>query len=162
MILETERLLLRNFKYDDLDLLYKYRNEPNCAKYQSWDDTSREYLQSFIKEEKNKIVKGETLQLAISLKNNNELIGDTYIAFKNKTITLGYTISPQHQRKGYAYEILQSIISHLFKNFDDHEIVCMVHPDNEASKMLLEKLNFENEGYLKEIDSLIYSLHNLI
>jgi RimJ/RimL family protein N-acetyltransferase len=162
MILETERLLLRNFKYDDLDLLYKYRNELNCAKYQSWDDTSREYLQSFIKEEKNKIVKGETLQLAISLKNNNELIGDTYIAFKNKTITLGYTISPQHQRKGYAYEILQSIISHLFKNFDDHEIVCMVHPDNEASKMLLEKLNFENEGYLKEIDSLIYSLHNLI
>lgn len=29
MILETERLLLRNFIYDDLDSLYNYRNDPN-------------------------------------------------------------------------------------------------------------------------------------
>jgi len=162
MILETERLLLRNFIYDDLDSLYNYRNHPNCAKYQSWNDTSREYLQNFIEEQKNKTLNGETVQLAISLKNTNELIGDIYIAFKNKTITLGYTIAPQHQRKGYAYEILQSIISHFFKNFDEYEIVCMVHPDNKSSKMLLEKLNFENEGYLKELDSVIYSLRNLI
>lgn len=81
----------------------------------------------------------------------NELIGDIYLAFKDKTITLGYTIAPKHQRKGYAYEILQSIIFYFFNNFDEYEIVCMVHHDNKTSKMLLEKLNFENEGYLNNL-----------
>ena len=159
IILQTERLLLRNFKDDDLNSLFNYRNDPNCAKYQSWSNASREHLQSFIEEEKNKTIKDETVQLAIALKSTNELIGDIYIAFKNKTITLGYTIAPKYQRKGYAYEILQALICHLFKIFEEYEFVCMVHPENEASKRLLKKLSFENEGYLKELDSVVYSLN---
>ena len=82
-----------------------------------------------------------------------------YIAFKEKVITLGYTIDPKYQRKGYAYEILKSFINYLYNKFYEYEIVCMVHPNNEASKKLLEKLNFNNKGYLEQVDSLLYSLN---
>ena len=34
----------------------------------------------------------------------------------------------------------------------------MVHPDNIASKRLLEKLNFKNEGYSEKMKSVIYLL----
>ncbi len=32
MILETERLILRNFKDNDFDILFEYRNDSTCVK----------------------------------------------------------------------------------------------------------------------------------
>lgn len=160
MILETERLVLRNFKDSDLDCLYDYRNNILCSKYQRWEENSKEYLADFIKNEKGKILNGETIQLAIALKSTDILIGHIYVAFKGKTITLGYTISYRHQRNGYAYEMLKSFIEKLFEMFPTYEIACLVHPENIASKKLLEKLNFKNEGYESKINSVIYVLNN--
>ena len=45
----TKRLRLRKFKEDDLEELYDYRNNDSCNKYQRYDDTSKEYLNNFIK-----------------------------------------------------------------------------------------------------------------
>ena len=39
-----------------------------------------------------------------------------------------------------------------------YELVALVHPDNEPSKNLLEKLNFESEGYAEKLDSIVYCL----
>ena len=50
-IIETDRLVLRNFKEKDIDILYSYRNNKNCSKYQRWENTSKEFLINFIKEE---------------------------------------------------------------------------------------------------------------
>lgn len=158
MILETKRLILRNFKDKDLDTLFSYRNDNNCAKYQRWKDTSRESLKDLISKNKNSKIDGNTVQLAISLKATDELIGDVFVAFKDKVITLGYTIAPKYQRNGYAFEIISAIKDYLFDNFEGYEIVGLVHPDNEPSKKLLEKLDFINEGYAKVIDSIIYSM----
>ncbi|WP_416906554.1 GNAT family N-acetyltransferase [Paraclostridium sordellii] len=72
---------------------------------------------------------------------------------------MGYTISEKYQRKVYAYEILNEFIEYSFKKFKNYnEIVAMVHPDNIASKRLLEKLNFKNEGYSEKMKSVIYLL----
>ena len=46
--LQTDRLILRNLSPDDLDTLYLYRNNADCAQYQHWENTSREYLKDFI------------------------------------------------------------------------------------------------------------------
>ena len=45
----TKRLRLRKFKEDDLEELYDYRNNDRCNKYQRYNDTSKEYLNNFIK-----------------------------------------------------------------------------------------------------------------
>ena len=78
VFLETERLLLRNFKNNDLEILYEYRNNPNCYKYQRWSNTSKEYLKDFIEKEKYKTISKNTMQIAISLKKSKILIGDIY------------------------------------------------------------------------------------
>lgn len=155
--LKSENLVLRNLHKDDLQTLFEYRNDENCAKYQRWEDTSLDYLKNLIENNKEKnILDKETLQLAIGLASTNELVGDMFVAFKDKVITLGYTISPKHQRRGFAYEIIKSLVNYIFDNFDGYEIVCLVHPENEPSKNLLNKLNFKNEGYVEKIDSIIY------
>lgn len=160
VFLETKRLVLRNLKYEDLNTLFEYRNDPHCAKYQRWDNTSLDYLKGLI--EKNntaRILDKKTMQVAIGLKSSNELIGDMFIAFKDNTITLGYTIATKHQRNGYAYEILKGVMTYIFDNFSNYEIACLVHPNNEPSIKLLEKLNFKNEGYVKSIDSVVFSIN---
>ena len=159
IFIKTNRLLLRTFQSEDLDTLFNYRNDLNCSKYQRWENSSLEYLESLIQQNKPlKILDKKTLQLAIAMNSTNEIVGDVYIGFKNKTITLGYTISTKYQRKGYAYEMLKSLIDYIFDTFPQYEIVCMVHPDNEPSLQLLKKLNFKDEGYEKSIESIVYSL----
>ncbi|MGL5755528.1 MAG: GNAT family N-acetyltransferase [Paraclostridium sp.] len=159
VILETDRLILRKFKSEDLDSLYEYRNDEECGRYQRWENTELEYLKEFIENEKNKELKEDNIQVAIELKANKQLIGDIFIAFKEKTVTIGYTISPKYQRKGYAYETLKELINYIFERFTSYdEIVAMVHPDNLPSKNLIEKLNFKKEGYFEKVSSIIYSM----
>lgn len=159
-IIETDRLILRKFEEKDIYILHSYRNNETCKKYQRWDNTTKEYLKNFIKEEELKTIKDDRLQLAIAHKENDDLVGDIFIAFRGKCITIGYTIDYRYHRNGYAYEIIKTLITYLFDNFKGYEIVGLVHPDNEASKKLLEKLNFYNEGYVEKLNSLVYSLKN--
>lgn len=160
--LSSTRLSIRKFKETDLNTLYSYRNDADCAKYQRWENTTLEQLRDVIQKQQHRKLEDGDIQLAIARHDTDELIGDVYIAIKGHTITLGYTILPKHQRKGYAYEVLSSLILRLFNKYKGFEIVCLVHPDNHPSIKLLEKLNFTNEGYEEKIDSLIYSITNII
>ncbi|MGL4336441.1 MAG: GNAT family N-acetyltransferase [Turicibacter sp.] len=159
-IVESDRMILRYFEENDLTILYDYRNNRDCSKYQRWDDTSKEYLKNFIKEQSLKTLNDDSLQLAIADKQSNVLVGDIFIAFKEKCITIGYTIDAKYHRQGYAFEMIKELIRYLFDNFKDYEIVALVHPNNEPSKKLLEKLGFKNEGYVQKLDSEVYSLLN--
>src|SRR6185437_16278254 len=49
--LETARLRLRRFREDDLEPFLAYRNDPEVARYQSWEHTSLAEAQAFIQAE---------------------------------------------------------------------------------------------------------------
>lgn len=158
IMLETKRLILRNFQDKDIEELFDYRNNDKCKKYQRYYDTSKNYLINFININKNKVFLSEEEQhFAIALK-TGELIGDLSIFFKNRTVTLGYTISYKHQRNGYAFEILSALIEEIHNKYDNYEIIAMTEKGNEASINLLKKLGFINEGYEEKIESYIFSL----
>ena len=113
----TKRLRLRKFKEDDLEELYDYRNNDSCNKYQRYDDTSKEYLNNFIKVNKSsEFLLEEEQHFAIALR-TGELIGDLSIYFNNNTITIGYTISYKYQRNGYAFEILSNLIEVIHERY---------------------------------------------
>ena len=155
----TKRLRLRKFKEDDLEELYDYRNNDSCNKYQRYDDTSKEYLNNFIKVNKSsEFLLEEEQHFAIALR-TGELIGDLSIYFNNNTITIGYTISYKYQRNGYAFEILSNLIEVIHERYKNYEIVAMTDKENEASINLLKKLGFVNEGYEERVASYIFSLY---
>lgn len=160
IILYTERLHLRNFRLDDLEHLFEYRNNKECGKYQEWKDTSKEYLKKLIETNFDRDLNNDEMQFAIALKRTDKLIGDLYISKKEKTISLGFTISPYFQRKGYIFELLTSLIPFLFQKYDDYEICCLVHPENIASKSLVDKLNFVKEEYIEKWNSYVYVKYN--
>lgn len=51
-MLKTKRLYIRNFRHDDADVLYNYRNDERCNLYQRYENTGKEYLKKlgFIEE----------------------------------------------------------------------------------------------------------------
>lgn len=161
VFIETERLIVRNFKKEDFDKFYRYRNDKECSKYQRWNDNSYNGLKRFMQGEMDKTLDSSKIQLAIS-KKDGELVGDIFLGVKRGTATLGYTISKESQRNGYAFECLESFIKYILLELDLDEIVCLVHPDNERSINLLKKLNFKSEGFEKKLGSLVFSLENNI
>ena len=63
-------------------------------------------------------------------------------------------------------EALVAVLDYGFSNIGVHSVVANINPANEASKKLLVKNNFVQEGYFKEdyffdgqfLDSAVYSL----
>lgn len=158
MIIETDRLTLRPFQLKDLSHLHLYRNDPLCARYQTWENTTIEELKFFIKENMTRSLDDQQIQIALAAKETDQLIGDIFIAKKGHTITLGFTTSPPHQRKGYMLEALTAFIPYLQKRFPSSEIICLVHPGNHASEQLLKKLHFIKEEYIESFNSDVFVL----
>lgn len=161
----TERLKLRVFCDDDLDLVYKYRNNPDCNKYQSFSAfTKKEIKQLFAINKKPTFYENGDSLFAIAKNEDNSLVGELYTSKSNNEIYLGFTIAPEHQRKGYAFEILSDLIVKIILEIPNSKIYCSVFPKNIKSISLIKKLGFifvskVNSNDLGEVH--IYQFKNL-
>lgn len=56
---------------------------------------------------------------------------------------LGYIIGREYQNKGYATEVCQAILGYAQEELEMEEMHCFIHPGNQVSIHLAEKLGFE-------------------
>ena len=75
---ESERLILRRFEDSDLTPFVAYRNDPEVARYRSWDPCDEQEAKGFIREmgAARVGVPGEWFGFAIESKETGTLIGD--------------------------------------------------------------------------------------
>ncbi len=157
--LETDHLLLRSLSPDDLPRLHATRNAEACARYQRWERTDETFLRAMIEEHAGDApTRPGKQQFAIADKATGEMVGDLTLFIEDPTLTVGYTIAPAHQRKGYATELLSALAAHLHEMYPARELVALVDPQNAPSIALLNKLGFENLGYAPPIDSIVFAL----
>lgn len=52
----------------------------------------------------------------------------------------------QHQRQGFAREAVSAFVMHCFEGLNTHRVEAMTDPDNLASRALLERVGFKQEG----------------
>jgi [ribosomal protein S5]-alanine N-acetyltransferase len=69
---------------------------------------------------------------------------------RNHSAEFGYTIHPQLRRRGIGTKMLSIAISHLFLTTTLNKLYCQTAAFNIASIRLLEKLNFHQDGVLRE------------
>jgi RimJ/RimL family protein N-acetyltransferase len=150
--LETTRLRLRHFKDSDLPLFIAYRNDPEVARYQSWEGISEPEARAFIQEQK-KIqpgVPGQRFQIALELKATGVLIGDCYFTINQldkRQAEIGFTLSRAYQGQGFATEAVSCFLNYAFLTFNLHRIIAITDCDNAASVALLERLGMRREGH---------------
>ncbi|KAM9985419.1 hypothetical protein ACTFIZ_008953 [Dictyostelium cf. discoideum] len=170
--IETERLILRDMKFEDKYDIFEYRSDAETNKYQSWIPNSLDDVEEFIKRNPNEFNKPNTwYQILIICKENNCIVGDIGIHFidicsNNKQVEIGITLNKKYQKRGYAFESLNGIIQYLFKTLNKHRITASVDPNNINSIRLFEQLHFRKEAHFKKsllinnewVDDIIYAL----
>jgi RimJ/RimL family protein N-acetyltransferase len=148
--LESERLILRRFAYSDLEPFLAYRNDPEVARYQAWESCTESEAIAMIEEMKSLQpgTPGEWFQFAIELKETGALIGDCALKVERdgRQAEIGFTLSREHQGKGYASEAVSRLLDYAFGDLGLHRVVAITDRENEPSWALLERLGMRREG----------------
>jgi len=150
--LETTRLRLRHFVDSDLLAFMAYRNDPEVARYQSWESMSEPEARAFIQVQKEiqPGIPGQGFQIAIELKATGVLIGDCYFTINrldDLQAEIGFTLSHAYQRQGFATEAISCFLNYAFLTFNLHRIIAITDCENVASIALLERLGMRREGH---------------
>ncbi len=117
--LMTERLSIQPLSLTDLDSFVAYRQNPEIARYQSWEPSySKAQAKELIDSQDGVLLPGKDqwLQLAIHDQTSKELVGDLAIhaiEADNSIFEIGFTIASEHQGKGLATEAAQKLLAHL-------------------------------------------------
>lgn len=63
---------------------------------------------------------------------------------------IGYGIAAAHHRKGIGAAAVRLLVDKIFSESPLRKLIAYVHEENQASRRLLEKLGFQEEGLLRE------------
>lgn len=157
VFIETERLALRNVSASDAEIMYDYRNNDICARYQRGQTKDLPGIQQLVEKRKNDVISVDSpFMVAVALKESNAMIGEIVIMPNDGTISLGYTFSYKHHRKGYAFESLSALIDLLHERYSNWDFICFTEKENIASMNLLRKLGYQDLGYVQKMESQVF------
>jgi aminoglycoside 6'-N-acetyltransferase len=149
---ETARLVVRAFEARDVDALHAYRNDPDTARFQSWDAPyAHEKAVAAVEEMEGapELRRGDWTQLAIERRDRPGLIGDIGVRLDagGRGAEIGYTFAPAARGQGYAREAVAAVVEYLFGPAVSVERVeAWTDVDNVRSRRLLEQIGFAYAG----------------
>jgi ribosomal-protein-alanine N-acetyltransferase len=149
-IIETERLVLRPFKWDDLDDFFGYASVDGVGEMAGWHhhenkDQSKEILANFIDEDTDfALVLKETGRVVGSLGVKSYGAEDKLTEFDGyKGREIGYVLAKDQWGKGLMAEAVSAVINHLFDEIDLDFLTCGYYDFNNQSKRVQEKCGFK-------------------
>ncbi len=146
--LETARLLIRNYIDTDEDgYLTIFQDEKSMA----MDGDKVIMKKNDIFYHRIAMIKDrELVFLSLADKVNNSFIGyvllNKYPEEQNDAITLGCSLVPEYQSKGYGFEALKGILSELKNSMVVKRILANAYVYNKPSLGLINKLGFTSIG----------------
>lgn len=155
--LETQRLVLRNVQPKDAAIMYDYRSNEICARYQRGQTKDLDGITALIERRENDVISVDApFLVAVALKGSDEMVGEIAVMPNDGAISLGYTFSYKHHRRGYAFEALSAWTELLHKKYPDWDFICFTETENTASMALLKKLGYQDMGYVPQLDSQMF------
>ena len=154
---ETDRLILRNVAAKDVEIIYDYRNNEVCARYQRGQTKDYDGIVALVEHRKDDVVSVESpFMVAVAFKETDEMVGEIVVMPNDGTISLGYTFSYKHHRKGYAFEALSALINMLHEQYPEWDFISFTEPENKPSMALLKKLGYKDMGYIPSMTSQVF------
>ena len=144
VILETERLILREFDQDDVESFYLLGSDPAILRFTGDAGLTslghaREVLRSRPLADYRKYGFG---RWACVYKDSGEVIGFAGLKFLEDLheVDIGYRLLPAYWGAGLATEAGRAVLDYGFVHLHLEEIIGLVDPANAASVRVLEKL----------------------
>ncbi|MED1205766.1 GNAT family N-acetyltransferase [Heyndrickxia acidicola] len=147
--LETERLMLRKIRTDDMEDMFEYCSMEDVAAYVNWHaHQSIEDTKVFL----NHIVEQKTVFFGIEYKENHKLIGTiNFVSWnqKHQKAEIAYILSKLYWRKGIITEAIKAIIQFGFTTMNLERIEARCIEDNLGSEGVMKKAGMFYEGTLR-------------
>ena len=157
-VLQTDRLLLREFQSQDVAVVFEIFRREDVNRY-----VGGELMQSITEAEErvktrlNLFRDGMGVRWAITLlENPTRLIGSCgYFNLRRGTETreMGYELHPDYWNRGLVTEALRAVLNFAFSTESPahvHRMEAIVIPETIPSIRVLEKLGFQLEGIRRE------------
>lgn len=153
-VIEGEKIRLRKIKLEDGNELFKYYSNENVHRYLDWNGPKTlERSYEVIKIWNKGYIDGWIIRFAIADKVTDKIIGTIFLnEFQGKRAEVGYELSENYWRNGIMSEAIKEVISFGFKELGLVRIQAFVCEENIASRSLLKKFNFKEEGYLRKFE----------
>lgn len=153
-ILETKRLILRQLTPNDVPVMFENYSNPQVMRYWSAppmrmiEEAWRRFYQI------NNIYRAhQGIHWAITLKDQPQMIGmcsHWQINKQHCRSEIGYDLAPTYWGQGIVAEAVAATLQLGFERVGLHSIEAQIEPNNHASRRVLEKLGFKQEGYFRE------------
>ncbi|HTV22177.1 MAG TPA: GNAT family protein [Polyangiaceae bacterium] len=171
MLLETPRLLLREFEDGDAPATNVYERDPEVVRFQSFATRSLAESLDYIvstraasHEQPRRI-----FDLAVVLRDEQRLVGRCGMKVTDAEAREGmlwYVLNPAYWGRGIIPEAARALLGFGFGELGLHRIIIDCDPDNQPSIRVAEKLGMRREAHFVEnawvkgrwADSLIFGL----
>lgn len=159
-MIETNRLVLRQFSASDAEDVFEYLKEPsvNCFKCMKKDTVKQ--TERMLEERS-----GNPLCLAVVLKSNCKVIGEVEAHGEKTnpeeqdspadTFGMCWMLNDRYRSKGYAFEAVSAFFDYLFCQMGARRIYAFTEDYNLPSQKLCERLGMRREGEFVEYVSFV-------
>jgi ribosomal-protein-alanine N-acetyltransferase len=141
-VLETQRLVLREFQHEDLDALAAILCDRETMRYYpvSFDSAA---VADWIQRNRTRYANHGHGLWAMILKSTRELIGDCGLVRQSvdavDEIEIGYHVRRDLWNQGYASEAARACRDYGFANLKVDRLISLIRPENLASRRVAEK-----------------------
>lgn len=150
MRIETQRLVIRDFKRKDADNLFEIVRQPNVLRFmRDWSEigNSPESYYGYIDWQQTQ--KGSTdiyqnKRYAVALKDTDKMIGMAGMGLEDSLneVEVAYFISDEYYKQGYGAEAVSALVDWCYKNSDVPYLILTIDKENMPSQKLAEKCGF--------------------
>lgn len=150
--LETERLILREFRLDEADQMAIFRlfSDSRVTRFYNVNTfTEPEEAWQMLQRRRNRFWQGRGIRWAVTLKGKDELIGSCGFNSVNKKQNageLGYELARPFWNQGIMTEAVTAATGYGFAQLRLKRLEAWIMPQNRASANLLLKVGFQSEG----------------
>ena len=151
MIIETERLILRQWNLDDIDDLVEGLNNVNVSKWLA--NAPYPYTISDAKDFINKTIENNLYNFAIVLKSEDKVIGGVQISnisYANGTAGGGIWLNEKYQGNGYGTEAFAARIKFAFDILKLRRLENGYFKNNDRSHKMQLRFGYRDEGVRRQ------------
>jgi [ribosomal protein S5]-alanine N-acetyltransferase len=162
-ILDTPRLILREFSPDDADALASVLSDPETMRFYP-AALDRAGVEDWIARNCRRYAKDGHGLWAMILRMNGELVGDCGLTVQEidgaNEIEIGYHVRRDHWGQGLATESARACRDYGFAHLPVDQLISLIRPENLASRRVAEKtgMTIWKQVIRKSLPHLVYSI----
>ena len=164
ILLETPRIILKQFMDEDFDDLFTVHSDPEVMRFSVRGPRDRAGVARFLEVTQERYVRDGVAQWAVVLKETGKCIGECGISVQdiddNKQHEIGYRLARSFWGNGYATEAALACRDYGFATLRLAKIISIIEAENHASIRVAKKLGMklEKESVFHGIQVEIYSI----